>query len=69
MDHTEISQPPRVPSHYCGQWIAWNREQTQIVASGPTLPSARAAAITAGESQPILTKAPDAKVRFVGGVR
>jgi len=69
MNPSEITQPPRVPSRYCGQWIAWNREQTQIVASGPTLLSARDAAVAAGELQPILTKAPDAKVRFVGGVR
>ena len=69
MDQPEMAQLPRVPSRYCGQWIAWNREQTQIVASGPTLSAAREAAIAAGELQPILTKAPDAKVRFVGGVR
>ena len=69
MDPPEMTQRPRVPSRYCGQWIAWNREQTQIVASGPTLSAAREAAIAAGELQPILTKAPDAKVRFVGGVR
>ena len=69
MNESDISQPPRVPSRYCGQWIAWNFQQTQIVASGPTLRAARDAAIAAGESQPILTKAPDAKVRFVGGVR
>ena len=69
MNPSEITQPPRVPSRYCGQLTAWNREQTQIVASGPTLLSARDAAVAAGELQPILTKAPDAKVRFVGGVR
>ena len=69
MDQPEMTQLPRVPSRYSGLWIAWNREQTQIVASGPTLTAAHEAAIATGELQPILTKAPDAKVRFVGGVR
>ena len=68
MDQTEITQPPRVPSRYCGQWIAWNRDQSRIVASDPTLQAAIDAAIAAGESQPLLTKAPDAKTRFVGHV-
>lgn len=69
MDQPEIAQMLRVPSRYSGQWIAWNRKQTQIVASGPNLSVTREAATPAGELQPILTNAPDAKVRFVRGVQ
>ena len=69
MDQTQLKQPPRVPSQYSGQWIAWNHEQSRIVASGPTLQSALEAAIALGELQPLLTKAPDARTRFVGGLR
>ena len=66
MDQPFVTQPPRVPRQYAGQWIAWNHEQSRIVASGPTLHSALEAAIASGESQPLLTKAPDARTRFVG---
>ena len=69
MDQPPVKQPPRVPSQYSGQWIAWNHEQSRIVASGPTLQAALDAAIAAGELQPLLTKAPDARTRFVGGLR
>jgi len=69
MDQPPVKQPPRVPSQYCGQWIAWNHEQSRIVASGPTLQSALEAAIALGELQPLLTKAPEARTRFVGGLR
>ena len=63
-----MDQPPRVPSQYCGQWIAWNHEQSRIVASGPTLQSALEAAIALGELQPLLTKAPDVRTRFLSGL-
>jgi hypothetical protein len=60
---------PVVPRKFAGQWIAWNRARTAIVASGRTLEDARRAAEAAGESAPILAKAPRADVRFLGGVR
>ena len=60
---------PSVPAEYCGRWIAWNHDRTRIVASGTTLTEARAAARQAGETRPFLTKAPEAHVRFVGGLR
>jgi hypothetical protein len=66
MKHDPI---PTVPKKYAGQWIAWNRARTEIVASGRTLDDARLAAEAAGESAPILAKAPRADVRFLGGVR
>ena len=70
MVEKEVSQqekPPVVPKEYAGQWIAWDQEQTQIVASGRTYEEACQAAIAAGEEHPLLAKAPSAKVRFVGG--
>lgn len=60
---------PIVPRKFAGQWIAWNRSRTAIIASGRTLDDARRAAEAAGESAPILAKAPSANVRFLGGVR
>ncbi len=69
MEAIEPVQSPSVPAEYCGRWIARNHERTRIVASGITLTEARAAASHAGESRPFLTKAPEAHVRFVGGLR
>jgi hypothetical protein len=66
---TEDRPAPTVPKKYAGQWIAWNRLRTAIVASGRTLADARRAAEAAGESAPVLAKAPRANVRFLGGVR
>jgi hypothetical protein len=64
------NQPlPPVPRKYAGQWIAWNRAQTAVVASGRTFDEARRAAEAAGEPNPILAKAPRANVRFLGGVQ
>ena len=68
MDQPQLTQSPRVPRQYGGQWITWNHMQLRIVASGPRLQSALEAAIASGESQPLLTKAPDARTRFVGGL-
>ena len=69
MEKPVVTHPPRVPRQYCGQWIAWNREQSRIVASGSTLQSALDAATALGELQPLLTKAPDARVQFVSGLQ
>lgn len=66
---TEDRPAPTVPKKYAGQWVAWNRARTAIVASGRTLEDARRAANAMGESAPILAKAPRADVRFLGGAR
>jgi hypothetical protein len=60
-------QPPTVPKRYAGLWIAWDRRQTKIVASGRSFAEARQHALAAGEPDPVLAKAPKADVRFVGG--
>jgi hypothetical protein len=67
-EHTEHG-PPTVPIKYAGLWIAWNRAQTEIIASGRSLDEAIRAAEAVGEASPILAKAPRANVRFLGGVR
>lgn len=57
---------PMVPLEYAGKWIAWNREQTRVVAAGRTIKEALDAAKAAGEKDPVLAKVPKAHVRFVG---
>ncbi len=60
------TDPLLVPRIYAGQWIAWDRRQTRIVASGRTFAEAEERAGAAGESDPVMAKAPKADVRFVG---
>ena len=60
------SSPPIVPKKYAGKWIAWNREQTKILASGDTLRQTREAVTSKGTPKAIFAKAPKEDVRFVG---
>ncbi len=63
------TQPPTVPIDHCGKWIAWNFEETTIVATGSSYAETKEAAQAAGEDRPVLVKAPQADARFIGGHR
>jgi hypothetical protein len=66
---SNFKKPPTVPREFAGRWIAWNSDRTKIVSSGQTLEEARQLAVSSGEFNPILAKAPRADIRFLGGVR
>ena len=53
---------------YSGQWIAWDRKETRILAHGRDVAEVREAAIKAGEPKPLLQKVPEEGVVFMGGV-
>jgi hypothetical protein len=55
-----------VPVEYAGKWLAWDHEETCILAAEHTFAEAKAAAEAAGEKRPVMVKAPLADVRFVG---
>ena len=55
-----------VPAEYAGKWLAWDHEETRILAAARTFAEAKTAAEAAGESRPVIVKAPLADVRFVG---
>ena len=61
--------PPIVPIEYAGKWIAWDFDETKIIASGRSYKETLLAAEATGETRPILVKTPDARVRFIGGTR
>jgi hypothetical protein len=63
-----LRRPPIVPKEFAGQWIAWDRAQTQIIASGRTFAEVHQAAVATGELQPLMAKVPKADARFIGGV-
>jgi hypothetical protein len=41
-------RPKFAPVEYAGQWVAWNKAETEIIAHGTDLAKVRAAAIAAG---------------------
>jgi hypothetical protein len=61
------TKSPIVPKEYAGKWIAWNCNQTEIVASGQTADEAEDLARKRGEEFPILAKVPLSDVRLLGG--
>jgi len=61
--------PPIVPIEYAGKWIAWDFDETKIIASGRSYRETLDAALATGEPRPVLEKTPDARVRFIGGHR
>ena len=65
----QSQQPPVVSIDHSGKWIAWNFDETKIIATGASYSETKEAAQAAGEDRPVLVKAPQAEVRFIGGHR
>lgn len=59
-------RPPPAPIEYAGQWVAWNREQTEIVAHGEKLVEVHRAAVAAGHPRAILQKVRRGNEAFIG---
>lgn len=49
-------RPKPAPVEYAGQWVAWNRQQSEIVAHGNDLAEVHKAAVAAGHSDAVLQK-------------
>ena len=61
-----FSDRPRAASlEYAGQWVAWNKERTMIVAHGARFGEVRAEAIAGGCIEPLMQRVLGAT--FVGG--
>jgi hypothetical protein len=60
---TETRPPsPLWPGEYAGQWIAWDHEETRVIASGQTFSEVVRAAAAAGERAPVVAKVPPAEL-------
>jgi len=57
-------RPDPPPPEYAGQWVAWNREQSRILAHGYEFAEVRAQARAAGCERPIMQKV--ISVPFIG---
>ena len=49
-------RPKLAPVEYAGQWVAWNKDETEIIAHGTDVAKVRAAAVAAGQTCAILEK-------------
>jgi hypothetical protein len=61
------SHPGPAPVEFAGQWVAWNKAQTEIVAHGKEVAAVRAAAQAAGHPDAVLEKVRRPGTIFIGG--
>jgi len=54
------------PIEFAGQWAAWNKERTQIVAHGKDMAEVHRAAIATGHSNAVLQRVRHPNVLFIG---
>jgi Family of unknown function (DUF5678) len=47
-------RPAPAPLDFRGQWVAWNREDGEIVAHGDRFDEVRSAALSAGCKEPLM---------------
>lgn len=57
------NRPKPAPVEYAGQWVAWNRERTEIIAHGRSLEEVSDLARAAGHEDPILQCVPQPYIR------
>jgi hypothetical protein len=57
---------PPVPAEYAGQWLAWNNDESEIVAHGTNMTEVWNQAIQRGCANPVLQKIP--RGPFIGAV-
>jgi hypothetical protein len=48
--------PRPTPLEYAGQWVAWNKDRTSILAHGAKFGEVRGQAIAAGCSDPLMQR-------------
>ncbi|MEX2118837.1 MAG: hypothetical protein WD847_04435 [Pirellulales bacterium] len=58
--------PKPAPIEFAGQWVAWNKERTEIVAHGTDMAAVHAAAMNAGYPEAILQRVRRPDVSFIG---
>ena len=64
----DLPAPLPAPAEFAGQWIAWNRARTEVVAHGPRMADVHKLAIAAGHPDAILQKVRRPDVKFIGCV-
>jgi len=60
------NRPKPAPVEYAGQWVAWDRRETEIVAHGLHFKEVLDAARAAGHPEPVMQKVPALGSYFIG---
>jgi hypothetical protein len=60
------SRPKPAPVEFAGQWVAWNRQRTEIIARGSEMAAVHQAAIDAGHPDAILQRVRRPELTFIG---
>ena len=58
--------PRPAPVEFAGQWVAWNRERTEVVAHGRDFIEVHREVLALGYPNAIFQKVRDPKVGFIG---
>lgn len=65
-DIAKLKLPPAPPVEYAGQWVAWNKERTEIIAHGKGIVNVYEAAVAAGYPDALLQKVRVPGVAYIG---
>jgi hypothetical protein len=63
---SKLPIPKPAPVEFAGQWVAWNKQRTEIVAHGKAMAAVCQAAIAAGHPDSILQRVRDPNARYIG---
>ena len=64
--NSDPHRPQPAPVKYAGQWVAWDKGRSVIVAHGMTLSEVQAAAVSAGHPDAVLQKVRRPGTSFIG---
>ena len=59
-------RPKPAPYEYSGEWVAWTKDRSTIIAHGKQVSEVREAAVAAGHPDCVLQKVPEANIIFIG---
>jgi len=62
----DLNQPMPAPVEFAGQWVAWNKQRTEIIAHGPEMARVHSAAVAAGHPDAVLQKVRRPDMLFIG---
>ena len=59
-------RPKPAPPEFAGEWVAWNREQTEVIAHGLHLAEVHQTALAAGHPDTVMQKVRRPDAVFIG---
>jgi len=62
----DLRHPEPAPVQFGGQWVAWNKARTEIIAHGKDMANVHAQAIAVGHPNAILQRVRRPDISFIG---